>query len=217
MAEVRAGWDIRLDRPVAVKLLLPMLLADQESRARFAFEARSAAALKAALMRAIAEHHLPPLLAQRPDVDPVLADVIDRAMSPDPTQRFADAPSMRAALHAVRPPTRVLDAPLPVGVPMTGAVPPPPPPGKRRWMLGVGAVLLAVLLALVLVVVEAAGSDPATSESPAPSTPSTSATSSVAPVTSATTTSGSAPADEAGPRDNPGKGNKKPKKTKPGN
>jgi serine/threonine-protein kinase len=45
MAEVRDGWDTRLNRPVAVKLLLPALSAQPDIRRRFEDEARSAAAL----------------------------------------------------------------------------------------------------------------------------------------------------------------------------
>ncbi|WP_231751016.1 serine/threonine-protein kinase, partial [Mycobacterium sp. NAZ190054] len=45
MAEVRDGWDTRLNRPVAVKLLLPNFNADPAARLRFQDEARSAAAL----------------------------------------------------------------------------------------------------------------------------------------------------------------------------
>jgi serine/threonine-protein kinase len=45
MAEVRDGWDTRLNRPVAVKLLHPALGAMPDIRRRFADEARSAARL----------------------------------------------------------------------------------------------------------------------------------------------------------------------------
>lgn len=45
MAEVRDGWDRRLDRAVAVKLLHPAVCAQPEQRDRFECEARSAAAL----------------------------------------------------------------------------------------------------------------------------------------------------------------------------
>lgn len=45
MAEVRDGWDTRLDRPVAVKLLHPSFKADPDARRRFEVEARSAAPL----------------------------------------------------------------------------------------------------------------------------------------------------------------------------
>jgi tRNA A-37 threonylcarbamoyl transferase component Bud32 len=45
MAEVRDGWDNRLDRAVAIKLLYPVFSADSENRRRFEIEARAAAAL----------------------------------------------------------------------------------------------------------------------------------------------------------------------------
>ena len=45
MAEVRDGWDTRLNRAVAIKLLDPALTAQPDARRRFEHEARSAAAL----------------------------------------------------------------------------------------------------------------------------------------------------------------------------
>ncbi len=45
MAEVRDGWDIRLDRPVAVKLLHPAFSVQPDNRLRFEIEARAAASL----------------------------------------------------------------------------------------------------------------------------------------------------------------------------
>jgi serine/threonine-protein kinase len=45
MAEVRDGWDTRLDRPVAVKLLHPAFSLQPENRQRFETEARAAAGL----------------------------------------------------------------------------------------------------------------------------------------------------------------------------
>lgn len=51
------------------------------------------------LAHAIIEGRPPPLKELRPDVDPVLADVIERAMSPDPLQRFGSADAMRRALN----------------------------------------------------------------------------------------------------------------------
>jgi serine/threonine-protein kinase len=45
MAEVRAGHDSRLDRPVAIKILLPEIAAQSGLRARFDSEARLAARL----------------------------------------------------------------------------------------------------------------------------------------------------------------------------
>src|SRR4029078_4228237 len=44
-AEVRDGWDNRLDRAVAIKLLHPMFLGQRDDRRRFETEARAAAAL----------------------------------------------------------------------------------------------------------------------------------------------------------------------------
>jgi serine/threonine-protein kinase len=366
MAEVHAGWDVRLDRPVAVKLLHLSLSTDPEHRARFEFEARSAAALNhpnivvvhdggehrgvpylvmerlpgtsladavapgpmppdavrrvltdvlaglgaahaagilhrdvkpanilfggsgeakiadfgiaksggtdltrvgqmvgtmaylsperiagrpatpaddlyaagvvgyealtgrmpfpqsepAALVRAIAEGALPPLAAVRPDVDPVLTGVIDRAMSSDPAQRFGSAEAMSAGLSAVRPPTRVLAMSSAAMAPLTGAVPPPPPPGRRRTVLALTAAAAAVVLALILVVAEATSSGPGTSVPT--TTPSSTPTSSVVPMTTSVTPPPSATTMEPRQRpgngngNGPGRGNEKPKKPKHG-
>lgn len=168
----------------------------------------------AALVRAIAEHNLPPLATVRPDVDPVLTGVIDRAMSSDPAQRFGSAETMRAALLGARPPTRVMAAPP---LPLTGAHMPPPPPGRRRKALALTAVAAAVLLALILVVAEATRSGPSTSVPPATST-STATTSSAVSSTVPTTTPVT-PTTTPEPRQHPGngppgRGNEKPKKPK---
>lgn len=159
----------------------------------------------AALIRAIADHQLPPLLAVRPDVDPVLAAAIDRAMAPDASQRFADAGTMRAALHSARPSTRVLAAPLGGAPPplLTGAVLPPPPPNRRRKVLAAAAIGAAVLLALVLVVAEATSSDTDSVPSTTPSTPTTSVTTSSSSVTTSPTSTTFLPV----PREGPGNGN----------
>src|SRR5829696_1495346 len=45
MAEVRAGTDLRLQRPVAVKFLLPEMAAREDIRRRFEAEACAAASL----------------------------------------------------------------------------------------------------------------------------------------------------------------------------
>ncbi len=354
MAEVHAGWDVRLNRPVAVKLLHRTLLADRDSRARFAFEAQAAAALShpnivvvhdsgehpgpggvpylvmeqlpgTSLAEVIARGPLPvdraravlgdvlaglsaahaagilhrdvkpsnvlfgptgeakladfgiakstardltqvgqvigtlaylsperiagapatpaddlyavgvmsyealtgrtptrpvvPLSVARPDVDPVLAGVIERAMAPDPAVRFASAAAMRDALRAVRPPTRVLGAP-PVGpLPLTGAVPPPPPPSQRRRLLVVAAAALAVLLALVLAIAEAMTSDGGGGSTPTPTTSSTTTTTTSPTTTTTTTTTPfvQAPLPPQPPRERPGRGNEgKPEKPRKG-
>lgn len=105
-----------------------------------------------ALAHAILEAAPPPLPMLRPDVDPPLASVIERAMARDPAWRFPDARAMRAALSgAPRPPTRVLDVPLP---PPPTYVPAVVPSWARRnrKLLGVAALIAAFLLAAVLMI-----------------------------------------------------------------
>ena len=48
MAEVRDGWDLKLSRPVAIKMLHPAVNAQAESRLRFEAEARGRAAKRSA-------------------------------------------------------------------------------------------------------------------------------------------------------------------------
>jgi serine/threonine protein kinase len=126
------------------------------------------------LARAIADERPPPLAAVRPDVDPALAAVIERATAREPHQRFGSADEMRAALAGRvgppgRPPTRVLAAPLPDPTTMMAA-----PSARRhrsRWVL-VTAVVIAVLVGTVAFIVDSA-SRPAVLE---PATTSTSVT-----------------------------------------
>jgi serine/threonine protein kinase len=54
------------------------------------------------LAHAIVEGRPPPLKELRADIDPLLADVIERAMSPDPLRRFGSADAMRKALLGER-------------------------------------------------------------------------------------------------------------------
>jgi serine/threonine protein kinase len=53
MAEVRDGWDTRLDRPVAIKILHPGINTQPGNRRRFEAEARAAAALDSAHIVAV--------------------------------------------------------------------------------------------------------------------------------------------------------------------
>jgi serine/threonine protein kinase len=106
----------------------------------------------AELARAIAEAQPVPLAVLRPDVDPTLASVIDRAMARDPQWGFGSAASMRAALAGRveapvggRPPTRVLATPLPE--PSTMLVPPQVRRSRSRLMVGLGAALAAIVIA----------------------------------------------------------------------
>ncbi|OBA70729.1 protein kinase [Mycobacterium sp. 1554424.7] len=122
----------------------------------------------AALARAILYDRPPPLALLRPDVDAALITVIERAMAPDPRQRFGSAEEMRGALHGrgtaiiagvpvaapPRPPTRVLEMPLPPRVPRMA--------GRTKKLLAAGGVLAAMI-----VVPFAIASDPAPSNAPA--------------------------------------------------
>jgi serine/threonine-protein kinase len=135
----------------------------------------------AELARAVAEDTRPPLTMLRPDVDPALAAVIERAMARDPHRRFGSANEMRAALAgrigppvAARPPTRVLAAPLPDP---TMVVAPPLRRQRSRWLL-LTAVVIAVLVAAVAFIVDSASQpavpEPVTTSTTAPPPPTTS-------------------------------------------
>ena len=108
----------------------------------------------------------PPLAMLRPDADPALASVIERAMARDPGWRFGSANEMRAALAGrigapVRPATRVLAAPLPD--PTTMVVAPVVRRNRSRWYLGLAAAVVAVLVAAIAFIVDSA-SQPAVPE-----------------------------------------------------
>ncbi|CAN3131140.1 protein kinase domain-containing protein [Mycobacterium sp. smrl_JER01] len=116
----------------------------------------------AALARAIVEAPPPPLSGLSTGADPVLAAVVDRAMSRQPGLRFGSAAQMRAALAgdvgalavgavpaAARPQTKVLAQPLP---PSMHFPPPPPRPrsGSRKVLLAAAAVVAFAVSALAL-------------------------------------------------------------------
>jgi serine/threonine protein kinase len=104
----------------------------------------------ATLAHAIMSGPAPSAAAARPDTDPTLAAVIDRAMDRDPQRRFASAEQMRDALGgnhsalfagvplvaAPRPATKVLEEPLSLGGPPGTFVSPDAeffvPPRRRR-------------------------------------------------------------------------------------
>ena len=113
----------------------------------------------AELAHAVAENAPPPLAVLRPDLDPALAAVIDRAMARDPNWRFGSAEEMRAALAgqlgpAARPATRVLAAPLPP--PSTMVVAPTARRNRSRLYLGVAAAVVAALIAAIAFIVDSA-------------------------------------------------------------
>lgn len=116
----------------------------------------------AALARAIVEGRPPPIAAFRPDVDPALAAVVERAMAPEAHWRFASAQAMRASLSngrgvsgpaPMRPPTLLLTSPVPpmppVAVPNLGHRAQLAPRGRRRILLGLAAALTAIVVAAV--------------------------------------------------------------------
>ena len=159
-----------------------------------------------ALAHAILHEDPPPLVALRPDVDPALAAVIERATARDPAERFYSAGAMQAALRgqlpsvsARRPATRVMAVPLPPPAVATRTAPPRLTRSRRTW-LSIGAIAAAFILAIGLFALGSAqpmSPRPATDPTPSVPTTSPSMTSpSPAPPTSAV------PA----PADRPGKG-----------
>lgn len=87
MAEVRDGWDTRLSRPVAIKLLYPALAADEFTRRRFEDEARAAAALNHPNIVAVhdsGDDHGTPYIVMERLPGPTLAEEIAAGpLSPD--------------------------------------------------------------------------------------------------------------------------------------
>jgi serine/threonine protein kinase len=147
----------------------------------------------AALARAIMEGRPPPIAACRPDVDPALAAVVERAMAPEAHWRFASTQAMRASLAngrgvsepaPMRPPTLVLTSPVPpmppVAVPNLGHWAQPAPRGRRRILLGLAAALTAIVVAAVAFLFDS------WSQSNPPTQPAT--TSPIAPAPVGTTT-----------------------------
>jgi serine/threonine-protein kinase len=85
MAEVRDGWDRRLDRPVAVKLLHPAFSAVPDSRRRFEIEARAAAGLNHPHIVAVhdsGEHAGAPFIVMERLSGRTLADELERGPLP---------------------------------------------------------------------------------------------------------------------------------------
>src|SRR5579859_5006142 len=90
MAEVRDGWDMRLDRPVAVKLMYPMFTAQPDNRLRFEVEARAAAGLNHPHIVSVhdsGEHAGVPYIVMERLSGETLADAIARGPLPQPEVR----------------------------------------------------------------------------------------------------------------------------------
>jgi serine/threonine protein kinase len=85
MAEVRDGWDRKLSRPVAIKLLYPGLTARPDSRPRFEAEARAAAQLTGrhvVVVHDVGEHDGMPFIVMERLPGVSLADHIARGPLP---------------------------------------------------------------------------------------------------------------------------------------
>jgi serine/threonine-protein kinase len=96
MAEVRDGWDTRLNRAVAIKLLYSALNAQPDVRRRFEHEARAAAALSHPNIVAVhdyGEHDGRPFIVMERLPGHTLADQIARGP--------LDSARVRAVLHDV--------------------------------------------------------------------------------------------------------------------
>jgi serine/threonine protein kinase len=105
MAEVRDGWDTRLGRAVAVKLLYPPLSLQPGSRVRFETEARAAAGLNHPHIVAVhdsGEHEGTPYLVMERLSGRTLADLIARGPLPQSQVRSVldDVLSALTAAHA---------------------------------------------------------------------------------------------------------------------
>ncbi len=95
MAEVRDGWDRRLDRPVAIKLLHPAFSVAPDSRRRFEIEARAAAGLNHPHIVAVhdsGEHAGLPYIVMERLSGHTLADALERGPLPnDEVRTILDA------------------------------------------------------------------------------------------------------------------------------
>jgi eukaryotic-like serine/threonine-protein kinase len=105
MAEVRDGWDRRLDRPVAVKLLHPAFSAAPDSRRRFEIEARAAAGLNHPNIVAVhdsGEHAGTPFIVMERLSGQTLADELARGPLPEGRVRVIldDVLSALSVAHA---------------------------------------------------------------------------------------------------------------------
>jgi serine/threonine protein kinase, bacterial len=171
----------------------------------------------AALAGAILHGRPPPLAGLRPDVDPRLIMVIERAMAHDPGRRFGSADEMRAALHGRldvaagaraaprrHPATKPLEVPVPNSPTNTFVPALIPPTSRRRKLLGVLAALAVLILIPLGLALDA-------SSSHAPVEPATTATPSPVPVSNAPPPTPSPPAPQpvAPPWHGPGKGHGK--------
>jgi eukaryotic-like serine/threonine-protein kinase len=162
------------------------------------------------LSQAIMTQRPPALAALRPEIDPALAALVERAMEPRGQWRFGSATEMLAALSGRNP--GLVGAPRPSTMVMTSPLPPMPPaargpaPGRRtpmsrtRKLVALAAGLLAVIITATAFIV-----DSWTHPTPMPSAPATT-TSTTNPTTSAISTTPSLPPTNPPKRHGHGKG-----------
>ncbi|MCV7152327.1 serine/threonine-protein kinase [Mycolicibacterium pyrenivorans] len=133
----------------------------------------------AALAHAIMTDRPPPVSAVRPDVEPSLAAVVERAMAPVPTERFDAAADMLAALQGrpiaapaatmvqgapVRTPTKVMEMPPHLQPVSLAYVPPAPNRASRRTkvLAAAGIGVVAAVAAVAATIIVAASQSPPT-------------------------------------------------------
>ena len=132
-----------------------------------------------ALGHAILHETPPPLAALRPDTPPGLLAAIERAMARDPAWQFEHAGAMRAALYGtdpvtnpIRPPTRVMEAPLPLLTYTPAAAPLEPANGRGKlWAAAIFAAFVLAIILLALAPKMSGPATPATTSTPLPPPP----------------------------------------------
>lgn len=170
----------------------------------------------AAVLRAILDEPLPPVVAIRPDVDPALAATIDRAVARDPGLRFGSAAEMQAALLGAPVPrtaTKVMAQPViaPSAAYFVAPKPERRPMSRERKLL----IAAAALVGLVVGVLALATDPSSTTQSPQPVSTSTSVqpppppppTTSAAPTSAAPIIEAPKPPKKGGPGNGRGNGN----------
>ena len=146
-----------------------------------------------------------PVRERRPDLTPATASVVERALRPEPSARFASASAMSDALEAATGATVAMAAPLAAGdstvamsrtaamAPPTTvgeALPPPPPPvppPPRRRITGRQAAIIAVAMLLVAGLIAAGILAASSNKTPAPTTTTTTSPSSSTTTSPSTT------------------------------
>ncbi len=113
--------------------------------------------------RQIVEGHVIPIRKRLPNVDAALAQVLDRALSTDPAERFEDAEAMRQALMDARAQTqRSASVPPAVAQPASQHTPLAAAPKRKAIPLFAGVVAVVLLLATAVLLYNQFVSPPVT-------------------------------------------------------